>query len=70
VPARRVAASKQPVFVIGRGVISEKMSAAMGKLADMTGIPVGALNRRRTAAWSRGPACGDATVEVRVNRVD
>ncbi len=38
-----LAAAKQPVFVVGRGVISEKMSAAMGALAEMTGIPVGAL---------------------------
>jgi len=27
-------------------------------------------NRRRTVAWSRGPACGDVTVEVRMSRVD
>jgi len=27
-------------------------------------------NRRRTAAWSRGPARGDVTAKVGVNRVD
>jgi acetolactate synthase-1/2/3 large subunit len=35
--------SKQPVFVVGRGLISENATAAMAALAERTGIPVGAL---------------------------
>jgi thiamine pyrophosphate-dependent acetolactate synthase large subunit-like protein len=36
-------AAKQPVFVVGRGLISEKAVPAMAALAEQTGIPVGAL---------------------------
>ncbi len=36
-------AAKQPVFVVGRGLINEKATAAMAALAESTGIPVGAL---------------------------
>lgn len=35
--------SKQPVFVVGRGLINENATAAMAALAEQTGIPVGAL---------------------------
>ena len=35
--------SKQPVFVVGRGLINEDVTAAMAALAEQTGIPVGAL---------------------------
>ena len=38
-----LASAQRPVFVVGRGVISEKAVAAMAQLADSTGIPVGAL---------------------------
>ncbi|MCE9640594.1 MAG: thiamine pyrophosphate-binding protein [Betaproteobacteria bacterium] len=38
-----LASAQRPVFVVGRGVISEKAVAAMAKLAESTGIPVGAL---------------------------
>ena len=38
-----LASAQRPVFVVGRGVISEKAVAAMAQLADCTGIPVGAL---------------------------
>ncbi len=36
-------AAKQPVFVVGRGLISENAVPAMAALAEQTGIPVGAL---------------------------
>ena len=35
--------AERPVFVVGRGVISERATAAMAALAERTGIPVGAL---------------------------
>ena len=38
-----LAAAERPVFVVGRGLISEKATAAMAQLAESTGIPVGAL---------------------------
>ena len=38
-----LAAAERPVFVVGRGLISEKATAAMAQLAEATGIPVGAL---------------------------
>ena len=38
-----LAKAERPVFVVGRGVISEKATAAMAELAERTGIPVGAL---------------------------
>ena len=38
-----LAGAQRPVFVVGRGVISEKATAAMAELAERTGIPVGAL---------------------------
>jgi acetolactate synthase-1/2/3 large subunit len=38
-----LAAAERPVFVVGRGLISEKATAAMAQLAELTGIPVGAL---------------------------
>jgi thiamine pyrophosphate-dependent acetolactate synthase large subunit-like protein len=36
-------AAERPVFVVGRGLINEKATAAMAALAERTGIPVGAL---------------------------
>jgi thiamine pyrophosphate-dependent acetolactate synthase large subunit-like protein len=38
-----LAAAERPVFVVGRGVISERVTGDMAKLAELTGIPVGAL---------------------------
>jgi thiamine pyrophosphate-dependent acetolactate synthase large subunit-like protein len=38
-----LAAAKRPVFVVGRGLISEAAGDAMAELATSTGIPVGAL---------------------------
>ena len=38
-----LAAAERPVFVVGRGVISERVVGDMAKLAELTGIPVGAL---------------------------
>ncbi|MDB5807898.1 MAG: hypothetical protein JWN94_20 [Betaproteobacteria bacterium] len=38
-----LAAAARPVFVVGRGLISEGVTADMAKLAELTGIPVGAL---------------------------
>lgn len=38
-----LAAAKRPVFVVGRGLISEAAGDAMAALATCTGIPVGAL---------------------------
>lgn len=38
-----LAGAQRPVFVVGRGVISERAVDAMAKLAEQTGIPVGAL---------------------------
>lgn len=38
-----LARAERPVFVVGRGVISESATGAMAELADRTGIPVGAL---------------------------
>lgn len=38
-----LAKAERPVFVVGRGVISERATAAMAQLAELTGIPVGAL---------------------------
>lgn len=36
-------AAERPVFVVGRGLIAEKATAAMAALAEKSGIPVGAL---------------------------
>jgi thiamine pyrophosphate-dependent acetolactate synthase large subunit-like protein len=38
-----IAQARQPVFVVGRGVLNEQATAAMMELADRTGIPVAAL---------------------------
>ena len=38
-----LAAAERPVFVVGRGVTSEAATAAMVRLADLTGVPVAAL---------------------------
>ncbi len=38
-----LAAAERPVFVVGRGLISEGSTAEMAALAELTGIPVGAL---------------------------
>ncbi len=38
-----LARAERPVFVVGRGVISEGATAAMAALAERTGIPVAAL---------------------------
>ena len=38
-----LAGAARPVFVVGRGVISEAATDAMAALAERTGIPVGAL---------------------------
>ncbi len=38
-----LAAAERPVFVVGRGLISEAATQAMAALAEHTGIPVGAL---------------------------
>lgn len=38
-----LASAERPVFVVGRGVMSEGATQAMGELAEATGIPVGAL---------------------------
>jgi acetolactate synthase-1/2/3 large subunit len=38
-----LAGAERPVFVVGRGVISEAATGAMAALAECTGIPVGAL---------------------------
>ena len=38
-----LARAERPVFVVGRGVISESATSAMAELAERTGIPVGAL---------------------------
>ena len=35
--------AERPVFIVGRGVISESATGAMAALAESTGIPVGAL---------------------------
>ena len=35
--------AERPVFVVGRGVLSEGATSAMANLAERTGIPVGAL---------------------------
>ena len=41
--AELIARAQRPVFVVGRGVISEGATQAMAELADRTGIPVAAL---------------------------
>ena len=38
-----LAQAKRPVFVVGRGVLTESATTAMAELADRTGIPVAAL---------------------------
>ena len=38
-----LAKAERPVFVVGRGLITERATAAMAQLAERTGIPVGAL---------------------------
>ncbi len=47
--------AERPVFVVGRGVISEKASQAMAELAERTGIPVGALQYSPDAFPSTHP---------------
>ena len=47
--------SKQPVFVVGRGLINEDVTAAMAALAEQTGIPVGALQYTPDAFPSSHP---------------
>ena len=41
--AELIGRAQRPVFVVGRGVISEGATAAVAELADRTGIPVAAL---------------------------
>ena len=41
--AELIARAQRPVFVVGRGVISEGATQAMAELAERTGIPVAAL---------------------------
>ena len=41
--AELIARAQRPVFVVGRGVISEGATAVLAELADRTGIPVTAL---------------------------
>jgi len=41
--AELIAQAKQPVFVVGRGLLNEAATDAMAKLADQTGIPVATL---------------------------
>ena len=41
--AELIARAQRPVFVVGRGVISEGATAAVAELAERTGIPVAAL---------------------------
>ena len=55
-----LAAAKRPVFVVGRGLISEAAGGAMAALATRTGIPVGALQYSpdafaSTHAFALGP---------------
>ena len=50
-----LAKAERPVFVVGRGVISEKAAAAMAELAERTGIPVGALQYSPDAFPSSHP---------------
>lgn len=41
--AALMAEARRPVFLVGRGVINEEATAAVGELARLTGIPVAAL---------------------------
>ncbi|MCX7152605.1 MAG: thiamine pyrophosphate-binding protein [Proteobacteria bacterium] len=55
-----LAVAKRPVFVVGRGLISEAAGGAMAALATRTGIPVGALQYSpdafaSTHAFALGP---------------
>ena len=50
-----LAGAERPVFVVGRGVISEAATEAMAALAERTGIPVGALQYSPDAFPSSHP---------------
>ena len=50
-----LAAAARPVFVVGRGVISESATDAMAALAERTGIPVAALQYSPDAFPSSHP---------------
>jgi len=50
-----IANAERPVFVVGRGVMSEGATDAMARLADATGIPVGALQYSPDAFPSTHP---------------
>ena len=50
-----LAGAARPVFVVGRGVISEAATEAMAALAERTGIPVGALQYSPDAFPSSHP---------------
>ncbi len=47
--------AERPVFLVGRGVISESATAAMAQLAERTGIPVAALQYSPDAFPSSHP---------------
>jgi thiamine pyrophosphate-dependent acetolactate synthase large subunit-like protein len=50
-----ISRAERPVFLVGRGVISESATAAMSQLAERTGIPVAALQYSPDAFPSSHP---------------
>ena len=75
--AALLAAAERPVFVVGRGVISEKATAAMAQLAEATGIPVAALQYSPDAfprpsrwRWGRSAATASAAPTASCRKAD
>ena len=63
-----LAHAEKPVFVVGRGVISEHATDAMAELAERTGIPVAALQYSPDAFPSSHPAGARAARAQRVRQ--